>query len=293
MKQNNRRIIICLIIVLVLSTGCLEPYKEQMDEATSLIESGSSRFSTLTSQDWSTVYVGSIRSAAAGARSDYSEAKKILDKIPSNAFSGQDQSDFNAAKIVVNIAIEFCDLYAGALSDYIESAQQIVQTSDPQIVANKVTTMKNSLQTIKASLSRMNEELGTIREYELSPKMKGEIISLKTLIQSLQNDVDKAIYTLNTACIKKCYAGYILGSDCQCHPQCGNNYCSSDAVCCGGQCYTSCPYGQIMGSDCYCHLKCGNNYCSSDAVCCGGQCYTQCPYGSYMGNDCYCHSYYY
>ncbi len=97
----------------------------------------------------------------------------------------------------------------------------------------------------------------------------------------------------STSCspLTSCPSGEVLGSDGQCHAECGNSstYCSSGAVCYSGQCI-SCPSGYTIGSDGQCHAECGNSstYCSSGAVCYSGQC-VSCNSGYVVGLDGACY----
>jgi hypothetical protein len=53
-----------------------------------------------------------------------------------------------------------------------------------------------------------------------------------------------------------CRAGYILGSDCNCHEPCGSSYCTS-GTCCNDRCL-SCSSG-YLGTDCTCHSQITNS----------------------------------
>lgn len=54
-----------------------------------------------------------------------------------------------------------------------------------------------------------------------------------------------------------CLAGYILGEDDLCHPECGNSgtYCVGDSECFDGQCLTCDKEGYSLGDDGLCYLE--------------------------------------
>lgn len=65
-----------------------------------------------------------------------------------------------------------------------------------------------------------------------------------------------------------CNSGYVLGTDLQCHPECGSTYCTGNSVCVNGQCL-ECDSGYVLGTDNKCHPTCidSNHYCLSGYVC--------------------------
>jgi len=281
--------LVVILIGIVLFSGC-SSHESEINQAISYLESGNSRLAFLTSSDFSTIWVGTIKANSSAAKSDYSEAANILNNIPMNDLNKQDQTDLKASIVMVNADIEMTDFLNGPFSDYVENAQTYNQTTDPQTAARSVNAMKSDLQNMKNSLDQMNSEIGGISVTDLSPQVRTEVIWVKSTIQSLKDTITKTSNMLENTCYVKCNSGEILGVDCQCHPACGTTYCPANAVCCGGHCLTPCPYGYVQGSDCICHPECGNNlYCAAaDAVCCGGNCII-CPYGHVVGTDCMCH----
>ncbi len=77
---------------------------------------------------------------------------------------------------------------------------------------------------------------------------------------------------LNGKCAR-CEQGYTLGTDLQCHPQCGLSYCTGDSICVNGGC-RGCGPGYVPGDDLQCHKVCGDltTYCTGDSVCSDGRC---------------------
>ena len=281
-------VLVLIIVFVSIFSGCINSSQSEIIKATSYIESANSRLEFLKSLDYKTVWVGYIRANASAAKSDFTESSNILNKIPLTDLNSQDQADLKGALVMVNVDIELCDLLGGPFSDFIDNFQTYSKTNDPGTAANSINSMKNALRDMDSSLGRMSGELNSVNENGLSPKVRADFVSVKSMILSLQESMSKAKNTFENTCTTKCLAGQVLGTDCQCHPACGSSYCSKNSQCCNGQCYTSCPSGYIMGNDCICHVKCGNNYCSSDATCCRGRCYT-CPSGYSLGNDCMCH----
>jgi len=286
-----------LILGFLLVSGCTNTVStntaNKFDQVESYVHSANSRLSFLSSVDINTVWVGNIKANASSAKNDLTEALKILNSISPSDLNHQDQIDLQALIVMANVDIEYCDLVQGSYSDYIENTQTYNQTKDPNVAANSMKVIKVSLSSMKSSFDHMAEEMNSIKENDLSPqKIRPNFISMKSKIQYLQESISKTSNMLENECTIKCNSGYVVGTDCQCHPACGASYCSANAVCCGGQCYTPCPFGSIMGADCQCHPEYSTNYCSGNIlfpVSCGGQCYTPCPSGSVMGMDCQCY----
>ena len=283
-----------LILGFLLVSGCTNTEStknaNKFDQVESYVHSANSRLSFLSSVDINTVWVGNIKANASAAKSDLSEALKILNTIPPGDLNSQDQIDLQALIVMANVDIEYCDLLQGSYSDYIENIQTYNQTRNPDVAANSMKGIKMSLSNMKSSYDHMTEEMNSIKETDLSPQeVRPDFISMKSKIQYSRDSISKTSNTLENECNIKCNSGYVVGTDCQCHPACGASYCSANAVCCGGQCYKQCPFGSVMSADCQCYPSCGTNYCSGNTICCGGQCFTQCPYGSVMGSDCQCH----
>lgn len=89
-----------------------------------------------------------------------------------------------------------------------------------------------------------------------------------------------------------CPYGTIGGTDGKCYEPCGrpNEYCPSPNICCNNKCYSPCSLGYVLGSDCICHQECGKGYyCLEGFTCCNEQC-VSCPPGSFLGFDCKCYS---
>jgi CheY-like chemotaxis protein len=65
-----------------------------------------------------------------------------------------------------------------------------------------------------------------------------------------------------------CNAGSVLGTDLQCHPECGSIYCTGNSVCVNGKCQ-ECNPGYVLGTDNGCHPPCidSNHYCLQGYVC--------------------------
>lgn len=90
-----------------------------------------------------------------------------------------------------------------------------------------------------------------------------------------------------------CRYGTMSGTDGKCYEPCvsPNSYCPSPNICCNNQCYAPCPSGYVFGTDCICHPKCGDGYCPTGSICCNNECYAACPSGYYMAIDCKCYPY--
>ena len=285
-KNSLYYLLLCLSLICIFS-ACVNSHESEINRAKDYLASANSRL-TFSSFDWTTIWVGSIKANASAARNDINEAQNILNNIPINDLSEQDQTDLKAFIIMVNVYGEMADLFKGPFADLIDNAQTYNQTKDPQIASRSVSAFKVDLQNMKTSLFQMNDELSNINENVLSPKFRSEFIVFKTTIQSYQDSIDKVSSEFENACTTKCYSGYVLGTDCQCHPECGSGYCTGDSECCNGECYKPCSSGYILGTDCQCHPSCGGGYCTSDSQCCNGQC-RSCLFGYILGTDCQCH----
>lgn len=312
--------LLCSFITLILLlSGCIQPYNSEFTEATSLIESANNRLSIITDTDEiSKMDIGLIKGKATGARNDLAEAKIILDKIPANAFTGRDKADFEAVKVILNIDVELSDMIAGPYVDLIERVQRINKTTSQSYPA-EINLIKNDMSSIKETFTHIKNELDSINLENLSPKFKGDIITLMIQFQYAQKSLEDTITEFDRGCFKKCDSGYVLGTDCQCHLSCGSSYCSAGSQCCNGQCYLLCPTGYSKASDCSCTITnqtfsgvspfssipstpkvtpvpfpspppaCGSSYCSADSQCCKGQCYTPCPIGYKRASNCACY----
>ena len=93
---------------------------------------------------------------------------------------------------------------------------------------------------------------------------------------------------INGKCVG-CEAGYVIGDDLKCHPECGSGtYCTGNSVCINGQC-KGCNSGYILGNDYQCHPECGSGtYCTGDSICVNGEC-RGCSSGYILGDDLQCH----
>ena len=88
----------------------------------------------------------------------------------------------------------------------------------------------------------------------------------------------------------QCNAGYVLGDDGACHPECGSGtYCTGNSRCMNGHCL-GCNAGEILGDDAMCHPECGNTgkYCTGGSKCLNGRCLT-CNAGYYLATDGKCY----
>ena len=65
-----------------------------------------------------------------------------------------------------------------------------------------------------------------------------------------------------------CNAGFVLGTDLQCHPGCGSSYCTGNSACVSGQC-VECASGSVLGTDDRCHPTCidATHYCLTGFAC--------------------------
>ena len=86
-------------------------------------------------------------------------------------------------------------------------------------------------------------------------------------------------YCWSNTCVdsqcQACRSGYVIGTDLQCHLECGPGYCMGNEACVNGRC-EKCNSGFVLGPDGQCHPACidSNHYCLSGYVC---------------GNDYKCH----
>jgi hypothetical protein len=76
---------------------------------------------------------------------------------------------------------------------------------------------------------------------------------------------------INGECLR-CDSGYILGTDLQCHPECGSGtYCTGNNICINGRCL-GCNPGYVLGTDYQCHPECGSGRYCITGTCFQGQC---------------------
>jgi len=243
---------ISLLISLCIIPGCLSPYSQEINQAAALIDSAYNRLAVLNADDFSTIYVGEIRANMSAAKSDLTEAKRILERIPPHELSSQDQEDYAILMPIIDIDIEFVDIIGGPFADFIEDAQTIINSDDPATVSNAGVKFKQDLSLLTARFAQIKPKIDALDESKISPERKGDVIYLKSMISSVTLDLEKLNKELAGTCIKKCDSNQVLGTDCQCHPACGVSYCSDDAICCKGTCYIAPMSGlRINMNTCY------------------------------------------
>jgi hypothetical protein len=228
-----------LLIVCCMIAGCVNPHAAEVDQASSLIDSASSRMAVMSSADFTTIRVSELRANASAAKSDLTEAEKILRKIPLKDLNQQNQAEMNAVLPLIGVYSEMMDTLGGPFADFVEDAQTAGRSQDPATVTDAGIRMKQDLGKVSLRFSAMRTKINAIDDTGLSPKTKGDLVYVKSMINSLSAEIDKAGSQLADACIKKCIPGQVLGQDCQCHPACGKSYCTSGAVCCKNMCYIS------------------------------------------------------
>ena len=183
------------------------------------------------------MYVGNLRANASAAKSDLTEAKNILVRIPPKELSRQDQTDIQALLVILDVYIETADMIEHPVADFIEDAQIVTKSNDPTTVSEAGFRIKQNFLVINQKFNTLSNQLNSIDETGLSPEVKGDVVYIKTLYASYARDFDKLNTQFASACIKKCPVGEVLGQDCLCHPACGKSYCDSDAECCNNRCY--------------------------------------------------------
>jgi hypothetical protein len=228
-----------MLMAVSMISGCTNSHAAEVEQASALIESASSRMAVMSSANFSTVSVSEIRANASAAKSDLTEAEKILKKIPRKDLNQQSQAEMDAVLPLIGVYIEMMDTIGGPFADFIGDAQTASRSRDPATVSDAGTRMKQDLGEMKLRFGTMSTEINAIDDTGLSPKTKGDLIYIKSMINSLSEEVNKADSQLAGACIRKCAVGQVLGQDCVCHPACGKSYCSSGAVCCKNVCYLS------------------------------------------------------
>jgi CheY-like chemotaxis protein len=79
-------------------------------------------------------------------------------------------------------------------------------------------------------------------------------------------------YCFSNTCVdnecQECGRGLTIGTDLQCHPECGSSYCTGNSMCVDGRCLR-CDPGYVIGTDNRCHPTCidANHYCLEGFVC--------------------------
>ncbi|MDD1653867.1 MAG: hypothetical protein LUQ64_04905, partial [Methanomicrobiales archaeon] len=172
--------------------------------------------------------------------------------IPQEKLDAQDRKILQASLVGCSVLEKMCVMLEGPFADFIDHSQNFSVSRDP---AYEARMMLSSLEEMGSEIDVMDQEIQTIDESDIPPEIRGDFVSMKVAIQSLGTEVDEAIQTLRSTCLKSCGSGEVLGSDCLCHPRCGTGttYCAdSDAICCLGTCYVPCPKGYTMDSTCHC-----------------------------------------
>jgi hypothetical protein len=251
-KRIRLGVILSMLLMCSMIPGCINPHAAEVDQASLLIDSASSRMAVMSSADFNTIRVSELRANASAAKSDLTEAEKILKKIPLKDLSQQNQAEMNAVLPLIGVYIEMMDTLGGPFADFVDDAQTASKSQDPTTVSEAGIRMKQDLREVRLRFSNMSTKINAIDDTGLSPKTKGDLIYVKSMINSLSAEVDKASSQLADACIMKCAGGQVLGQDCQCHPACGKSYCTSGAVCCKNMCYISPgPNYRINMDTCY------------------------------------------
>jgi hypothetical protein len=191
-----------IILTIAISAGCIDTHEQEFKRVGDLMESASARFEVLEDLDPSNPTMSdviAIKASAAAAKSDMTEALRILEEdIPPDAtIAGK--SNLDAAKTVIRVYITYCELMEGPMADALEHSIGIQNVEGRAELRTRSGAILADYQNMKSKLTDMNRQLANIDTGNLQPEMKGTVIQLKTTFVALEKEVDSQISQLNEA----------------------------------------------------------------------------------------------
>jgi hypothetical protein len=187
---------VLFLVCISLTAGCINTYGKEFKKVEDLVQSATTRLEVLKGIDPknpSTINVVAIRSAAAGSKTDLTEALRILEEdIPPDAMIAG-RKNLDALKIMIQVYMDYCDMIGGPMADALEHSVEMSKLTDPTAVRAKANEVLGNFMDMKQRLASMNQKLASIDVDELQPEMKGTVVQLKTLFSSLEQEADKSI----------------------------------------------------------------------------------------------------
>jgi hypothetical protein len=187
------------LLCFCLTAGCLNTYDKEFKKVDGLVQSATARLDVLKGIDPakpSTINVMAVRSSAAAAKTDLTEALRVLEQdIPPDAMVAG-QVNLDATKTMIRVYIEYCDMIGGPMADALEHSVEITNLKDPVAARAGANVILADYQEMKAKLVHMNQMLATIDVNVLSPEVKGTVVQLTAVFKSMEQEVDKAIAQL-------------------------------------------------------------------------------------------------
>jgi hypothetical protein len=260
--------VIAFFLIIFVSTfaGCIQSHSEEFNKANSLVDAGTFQITPLVSSNFTSANLTAIRVNTTAVKGDFSEAMNILDKIPSKELSDKDQMNLKALKILIDANMKISELletkflkvseeyqnsmYSPLSGNVMNSGNLDSYTIDSNDMKSNLSMIKSNISTIKISI---NENFNKLNYADLSPNTLLIYNETGDRLVIFNNNIDTSITYLENACLKRCFAGKVLGTDCNCHPECGTGkYCDNGFECCNEKCYSPCGFASKRDLYCSC-----------------------------------------
>lgn len=171
-----------------------------MNEVTSLVESAYGHLEVLnTTDDFETLYVGSIRAEMAAAEVDLTEALTVLELISYDYLSSEEREGMDAVKVMCQIDIDVCEMIASDFCDFIDHCQKISFATDDEAAIEHFREAKAALVRMKEKTAVMKAKVDTVEVDHLPSEMKGDFVGMKTYIHEFEKSLEEWIAMMDQA----------------------------------------------------------------------------------------------
>ncbi|QYZ79584.1 hypothetical protein E2N92_09145 [Methanofollis formosanus] len=165
-----------------------------MTEATALLESACAHLEILnTTQDFDSVYVGSIRAEMAAAEVDLTEALTILESISYEYLSLEEREGMDALKVICQVDIDLCEMVRGDFCDFVDHCQKASLATDGGAAIDHLREAKTALVRMKDKISLMRTKIDAIDVDALPSDIKGDFVGVKIFIQEFDKSLEEWI----------------------------------------------------------------------------------------------------
>lgn len=193
---------LCCIFLLILgcTAGCVYEEEEKMNQVTSLVESAYDHLEVLnTTDDFETLYVGSIRAEMAAAEVDFTEALTVLESISYDYLSSEEREGMDAVKVMCQIDIDICEMMASDFCDFIDHSQKVSLAMDEEEAVDHFREARAALVRMKEKTAVMKTKIDTVEVDHLPSEIKGDFVGMKTYIHEFEKSLEEWIAVMDEA----------------------------------------------------------------------------------------------
>jgi hypothetical protein len=192
-------ILLGVLMMCMLTPGCTSSHATEVNQANSYMKSAESRFVFSPDANLQTISVGILRANSTAAKTDLLEAKKILQGIPTDELSAQDQQDFRILVPIIDINIQMTEIMGGPFADFIEDSQTLVQSRDQAVVYMSAMKLKQDTLKVRQGFAELKTSVDAIDEKSISPRYREDFARLKTEVYSVSGEMDSVGAALDKA----------------------------------------------------------------------------------------------